>query len=247
MKKGLIYLTIFALMVLIANYSIEYSLAKQWEKRSPIQLAFASIGANSLESRLDCWAMLNTNNNEKDLTEYLIKLTKQLQIEIQDSQIFYYYNDKSTEVSYSCKNNDICYHFNLQSDYINNRTNIIIRAETFNPEVDLMEIAERLQKIKTLKWKNYYLYSGKIEPLIQCDDHALIGQVLMNNLKADQVDEYTENLTYSISCYSKMGDKVLPQTNFQGKNYNLQIALKNIPQDNITRVYIGSPLILGDY
>ena len=234
-------------MVLIANYSIEYSLAKQWEKRSPIQLAFASIGVNSLESRLDCWAMLNTSSSKKDLTDYLKKLTKPLQIEIQDSQIFYYYNYKSTEVSYSCKKNDICYHFTLQSDYINNHTNIIIRAESINSDTDLKEVAKQLQEIKHLKWKNYYLYSGDIEPMIRVDDHALIGQVLMTNLKANQVDEYSENLTYSISCYSKMANKVLPQTNHQGKKYNLQIALKNNPQDNTTKVYIGSPLILGDY
>lgn len=247
MKKVFIYITIFILMVLIANYGIEYSLAKQWEKRSPIQLAFASIGANSLESRLDCWAMLNISSNKKDLNELLKKITKQLQIDLNESQLFYYYSNNTTELSYKHKNGDISYYFTLQSDFNNNQTYIVIRIETTNTEINLSEFAEQLQGIKNLKWHNYYLYSGVIEQMIQVKDQTLIGQVLMANLKANQIDEYNENLTYSLSCYSKTANKVLPQTNLQGKKYNLQIALKNNPQDDTTTVYIGSPLILGDY
>ncbi|MDD3853833.1 MAG: YwmB family TATA-box binding protein [Syntrophomonadaceae bacterium] len=247
MKKGLIYIIIFSLMVLIANYGIEYSLAKQWENRSPIQLAFASIGANSLESRLDCWAMLNTSSNKRDLNEYLEKITEQLQINLDESQLFYYYSNNLIELRYKHKNENICYYFTLQSDFINNRTNIITRIETTNSQVNLSEYAEQLQGIKQIKWHNYYLYSAVIEPLAQLENHALVGQVLMANLKADQVDEYSENLTYSLTCYSKVANKVLPETNVQGKKFNLQIALKNNSQDNSTRVYIGSPLILGDY
>lgn len=57
-KKFLFYLSLFTMLIIIGDYGIDYTIAKQINNKSPYYLSFVSIGANSLESRMDCWATM---------------------------------------------------------------------------------------------------------------------------------------------------------------------------------------------
>ena len=58
MKKVIIYLSIFVALCSLSSYLIEKELEQKMKPPSPYYLSFASIGAISLESRLDCWAKI---------------------------------------------------------------------------------------------------------------------------------------------------------------------------------------------
>jgi hypothetical protein len=116
MRKAVMYLIVFIILCLSMEQGVNYSLGTQIKNQSPFYLSFSSIGANLLESRLDCWAKIKVNSTSKDLDSNLIHLLQHLQLPVQSHKFIHTQDNEIIELKYKCEKNSIDYNFTLRSD-----------------------------------------------------------------------------------------------------------------------------------
>lgn len=247
MKRSFISISIFIFLCIFSNHTIDYSMGKHIEERAPYSLSFASIGAISLESRLDCWAKLRSSSNRKELEKYLAAMTTCLHLEYRPQDIRAQTSESSLELLYDISQDRIAYHIALQSDLKANETHFIVSVETTDQKISLERIKAQLDAILGLEWHEYYLYTGEIEGVVDQNGVEKMTSVVMKNLKAKVVESYREGYSFSSTGYSKSMQQKIKPVSGDGQSYNVQLAFHNIPSQNKTYVYIGFPLIVGNY
>lgn len=246
MKKGLVYLLVFAFLCGLCTYGIDYTVGKQIENRSPYYLSFASIGAISLESRMDSWAKLRTSSSREELVDYMHNVTRTLGLP-NDAQNYQYQTDpQSLQIQYEVRQDLYNYCITLKSNYEENQTYLIVEVITSEPNVNLEAIAAKLEQIIGLKWTSYYLYTGTLEQVVNESNHLELLDVVMKNMDARMVENFHDNRSSSATGYSR-NLKVPAIVTGTGKKYNIQVALRSVPVEKKTYVYIGTPLIIGNY
>lgn len=243
MKKPLIYIAVFIIICCLADFGIKESIAKQNDNRSPYCLSFASIGANLLECRLDCWAKIKTANNFTELDIELIKILHLLNLSVQESSIKHKQHDGQLSVSYQITKGQNDYYINLQTE--NHTTYFLLTAISHRNDIAL-RIDEKLLKQKYL-CQSYFLYKGVIYACPDLEGLYKILYVICKCLQVEGNDVYESTNMLSMAGFSSLLKDKYSQVEIAGKKYNLQIAIRNDGNKDQTYIYLGTPLLLNDY
>jgi len=237
------YLLIFAILCYFCVYSAEYEVNKQIENQNPYYLSFASIGAISLESRLDCWAKIKEILTIDEQKEQLIKVLQALEIPYEPSQI-----EKSKEnpscIMYQYVQDTNIYHIGFQINEKQNETYTMVTIKLANTDNPLLDYKKRLESVSK-DWKCYYLFSGTIEGSVKETDKIFL--VISNNLKIKRLETYEDQGASSMTGFSEKLNSIIEPVKIAGKDCNIQIAIRPNVKQNKTSVIIGSPLIMGNY
>ncbi len=242
MKKVLIYLIIFASLCAISGYGIDHMVYNKINHQSPYYLSFASIGAISLESRLDCWAKINQKLSQDELHRKSEEIFNNLGISWVDEGVVTNNIDSEYMISYTYQSGQIIYTFSAQTDTDENETYFLLNVVS-RDEYDLSKLEEKLREGE-LKWQYYYLYTGKLDHYIDQETRIELINVILQNLGAESSEVYEDQYMTSITAYTPLFDN---SVTVQNKQYNVQIAAKSVLQQQEAFIYIGNPLIIGDY
>ncbi|MGE5391084.1 MAG: YwmB family TATA-box binding protein [Deltaproteobacteria bacterium] len=245
MQKAFVYFFIFIFLSLLGNFAADYSMARQVAGRSPYYLCFASIGAISLESRLDCWAKLEANLDDDEMCAKLADILKPLNISPAYGQITLDHQNQIRKLHFNCINKGVDYQVLIASSSEGKGTDFIVTIKTEDSRVNLQEVARRLKSNGLMDWKAYFLYSGKMpEPLNQAAQNELM-KVVLKPFKGQEINRYQDNRMTVVTAYSPVLD--CDSVDLAGRDCNLQASVRRDAITNVSYVYLGSPLILGDY
>lgn len=245
MKKGIIIIFVFVFLSAIGNFVTDYSIARQIAGRSPYYLCFASIGAISLESRSDSWAKLDSSLNSKEMRKELEKILDSLEILPANGQISCDRQGQISKLQYTCLNKGISYQIMITSNAKKLVTDIVCTAKTRERSVNLQKKAQALKTAGNMKWKTYYLYSGRLpEPLNSAAQKDLM-RIILKHFKSQEINRFHDTRMTVATAYSPLVD--VDSVKLAGQKCNLQASVRRDNITNTTYVYVGSPLILGDY
>lgn len=241
MKRILLYLIIFTVLCSIGNYSMDHMVFSQTEKQSPFYLSFASIGAISLESRLDCWAKIETDSLNVPLKKSLQEAVALLDLPMEEDKIESSTDSNYETLKYMIQSGDLIYNIMVNRDVSSLECYIWVSASAPGECRYLSEIEKKLNHSR-FNWRCYYLYTGELDEIVNAESREVMLDVIMKILDADPEDYYQDQQMTSAAAYSpQLKNHVLVQS----KKYNVQAAIRNT--GNETKIFIGSPLILGDY
>lgn len=247
MKRSIAYIIIFIILCSISNYSIDYVQGKQIKEQSPYYLSFASIGAIYLESRLDCWAKIRTSSTKQELQDYLNNILQSLDMKMDPKLLTITSTDTVTILSYELSRPEQNIIIILKSNNQLNESYLMVSIICQDQKINLEQYESKLDRIIGLKWQFYYLYTGELPHMIAHDEQSKVITVLLKTMKAQKVETYSNKEITSATAFSPRLQGRIPGLNISGKRYNLQIAVRNNKNKAKTYVYIGSPLILGEY
>jgi hypothetical protein len=247
MKRAFFSIILFILLCFLGNHTIDYTMGRQIENRSPYSLAFASIGAFSLESRQDCWAKLRTSSTEDEMKRYMRHMLSSLNLEYQPDKVLIHTSNQGLEMEYSTTDNSIDYYLAVQSNTEHEQTHFIVCAETIEQDKFIPPVKEQLGNMGILEWHDYYLYKGELKNTFDQSGTSRLAGVIMKNLDAVTIENYYEGMTFSCTGYSKSLAKSIRPVWSEGQRYNVQVAFYSSPSQDKTYVYIGFPLIVGNY
>ena len=245
MKKVIIYIIIFAIICFSSDCALKYSMGKEIENQSPYYLSFASIGANLLESRLDCWAKIKTISNNDEMNQALLKVLNHLDLPADENKFLHQENNEITMVQYNLCNNNQSYYFVIQTNKTVNVSHLLMTVIDKKSDEKLRQDEKRLKEI--LDCTVYYQYQGLINARPDYAGQEELLQIMLDNLGADIHDIYHDGKIISITGYSPlMGRNIIPVT-VGGKSCNVQVSIRRNDKENSTEVYLGFPLLLNDY
>ncbi|MFA7078650.1 MAG: YwmB family TATA-box binding protein [Syntrophomonas sp.] len=245
MKKTIIYITIFAIICFSSDCALKYSMGKEIENQSPYYLSFASIGANLLESRLDCWAKIKTTSNNEEMNQALLKVLNHLDLPAEQDKFLYQENNQITAVQYDLCNNDQKYYFMIQTNKTVNASHLLMTVIDKKSDKKLRQDEQRLKEI--LDCTVYYQYQGSINARPDYAGQEELLQIMLKNMDADIHDIYHDGKIISMTGYSpSIGRNIAPVT-VGRKSCNVQTSIRRSDKENKTEVYLGFPLLLNDY
>jgi hypothetical protein len=245
MKKIIYYLLLFMLLCLLGNSIINNSIRTQLANQSPYSLSFASIGAISLESRLDCWAKLNTDSTLTDLKQEMNKILACLQLPYDASLMQIRDKGQTRALEYNIFQKKINYHISLKSDPELQETYYVITVKSTANDFRAQTIQDKLNGHPGLKWQYYTLHSGRLKERVNNSSHVEILSAVLKKFKACNVKQYREDQMMVVTAYSPIvGGNAL---DLNGSKCNLQAAVRNDEIERQTYIYIGSPLIIAEY
>lgn len=242
MKRALIYLIIFAALCSISGYLFDQELEQKMKDPSPYYLSFASIGAISLESRLDCWAKLNHKLSQDELKQRSQEIIDTLGILRAGAPIRAEIESDSL-VKYTFQDGQVNYSISGQNDSQKNESYFLLKVITYEGSTDLSGVEKKLQGDK-LDWQYYYLYTGKINHYMDKESRADIIKVILENLGAEGGELYEDDNASSIASFTPLFNNNIQ---VQEQKYNVQVAARSVREQQQAIVYIGQPLIMSDY
>lgn len=243
MKQIFYYIGFFILFCFLGNTAVQYSIARQIDERAPYCLSFASIGANFLESRMDCWAKISLAKTFNEMDQELINILTTLKLPVQKQNFQHQENDGNKILRYEIIFNQQYYLFTLQNEP--DATYFLLTSISNKDDKQLQQIEKLL--MQKLHCKSYWRYKGAIQTQLDAESRERYANILMKCLKATQLDSYEDANLVSFTAYSANLADEYPPVEVAGKQYNLQAALHSEPSENITYVYLGFPLLLNDY
>jgi len=245
LKRASIYISIFLFLIFISNFTLDYSAARQIEGRSPYYLCFASIGAISLESRMDCWAKLEADLDDNQMRDELKKIIKILEIPPANGQIVFDRQGQIRKLQYNGASKGVDYGITITSNAAARISDFTCTAKTRNKYSNLQKAAQALEAASSLTWKCYYLYSGRLPtPLNEAAQRELM-KVVLKHFKGQEINRYHDSRMTVITAYSPVVG--VESVVLAGRKCNLQASIRRDSISDNSYVYIGSPLILGDY
>ena len=244
-KKVFIYLILFFLICFFSNLTIKKSISDQLDNKPPYFPSFASIGANLLESRLDCWAKIKTATNDFDMDQALLKILVHLQIPADGSKFLHQDDGKFKSTEYDVQCNEINYHFLVQTDQTNQQTCFIMTAIDNRNYSQLQQLEKNLAK--DMDCQAYYSYKGSIQAWP--DDHGMedILSTVMKNLGTDNHTIFHSQFSDSTTGYSSVWEPLVKAVEVDGQRCNVQAAVRRNTKNHDTEIYLGFPLLLSDY
>ncbi|HWP98354.1 MAG TPA: YwmB family TATA-box binding protein [Syntrophomonadaceae bacterium] len=223
---------VLSILLLTGSYSLETVNGRQINDGPPNQLSFASIGAISLESRMDAWATIDStfrlNNTEAELEN----VRNSLQVRGIPDWIT---TNQPGMIEESCDAGEV--KITISGKETNPRDKLVlVSITTKDSQIDVEKYGQELSEKSDLDWHYNYTYSGEMETAIDKEKIKLLSQILLNNIGAVQTNEFRQNETFSIQARSQ-----------KQANENYQLAIKREEQSGKTKVWIGIPLIMNDY
>lgn len=243
MRKPIYYIIAFVIICIISDAAIKNSLGKEIDNQSPYCLSFASIGANLLESRLDCWAKIKMTSTSKELDENLIHVLNHLELPVEPHKFIHQRDNETVTLQYQYVKNNESYTFWLKSNQ--KEADFLATIVVPGNSQKLRNYELKLQEI--MDCSCYYLYSGSIGNLYNQKSQVQLLKGVIKGLDAQVIDVYQDDKVVSMTAYSRKLSPYVHPVKASQKKYNLQVAIKSNFKKQITMVYIGSPLILGEY
>jgi hypothetical protein len=243
MKKMLIYILVFIILCFLADTGINASMAKQIDNQSPYCLSFASIGANLLESRLDCWAKIKPAESFQEMDQELIKILDILDIPVDQAAFNHQSDEGKLTLRYQAAKAQSNYIITLQTE--KQATYFVLTAISRHDDLTLRADEKKLKN--KYKCKSYFQYKGIIESCPDNNGRKSISQVICKCFKAQDSVCYEKGDLISMATFSPVLKNKYDQVVLAGKVYNLQIAISNDSNKNQSYVYLGIPLLLNDY
>lgn len=238
-----IYIAVFIIFCYLANTGIKNSIARQIDNRSPYYLSFASIGANLLESRLDCWAKIKTVKNFNELDQELVKILVLLKLPVEESSIQHRQDQDKLIASYQGAKGNTKYHIQLQSD--KHTTYFLLTAISQQDDI-LLRADEKLLK-QHYQSKSYFQYQGIVQACPDQSGQQKMLYVMGKCLHVRQSDIYKADDLVSIAAFSPQLARDYEGVELAGKTYNLQMAIHSDSSKNQSYVYLGIPLLMNEY
>lgn len=243
-KPGL-YIVAFIILCSFANFIINYSIEKEIDNRSPYYLSFASIGAISLESRMDCWAKINTTSTSQELKDDMLFLLYYLDIPVKANQMKLKTNQDTTILQYEFSQNKNQFRFLFSSNQKNKESCYMLKFSSTNKSGDIDRYREIPKRFRSdLDWKYHYQYSGEIAQKIDSESQQKILKVIMKNLDAKEQKISINNNAISSTGFSTKISNVIPVVANYDYLYNVEAQIKGDPKTGKTLVYIGTPKII---
>ncbi len=243
MKKVLIYLIIFVTLCAASGYGIDHLVYHEIDHQSPYYLSFASIGAISLESRLDCWAKLNRKLSQEELQAQAKEVLNNLGMPWDDEKAIPNSKNNDHALAYTVQSGHLTYSFSAETDSDKNESYFLLSVISRDKSSDLSSLEERLRQ-GNLNWRYYYLYTGKLDHYADQESRRQLLEVMLENMDSHSDEVYEDQYMTSISAYTPLFNN---SVKVQDKKYNLQIAARSVIGEQEAFIYIGQPLIIGDY
>ncbi len=240
-RKTMAYLAIFAIIYFCSDSYLKYCIAEQSKNQTPYRLAFASIGANLLESRIDCWATIKTDGSFGELDQILLRLLNHLDLPAQSNRFLHREEHDIITVEYNLILPDTQYFFLLQTDKTGNNSNILVTA-VYREDERLWVLEGKLQQVHD--FTVYYQYKAIIEARPDAMGQKELLEILFANLNAISSSNYNEGTMLSMAGHSRLV-RCKPII-VSGRPINIQATIR-ISNENKTEVRIGTPLLLNDY
>ena len=247
LKKIIYYLLIFIILITIGDYGINYSIARSIDNKSPYYLSFASIGANSLESRMDCWATIRRPSSTEELKKILIQILNSLDLPADENKFVLFTDNNSILLNYLMADADFQGYFCLETDLKKQETYLVISLVDSGNRRELSNNEKNLKLIPGVKWQFNYLYTADLDYMVTLDSHRALLEVISKILGVKVMNVYQQENMTSMAGYSPVIMHKGQQSAMSDEIYNFQIAIRNSSADKKTYIYIGSPLILDDY
>lgn len=206
-------------------------------------LAFSRIGATLLESRLDAWATIKKKNSTQEMKERLMDIGRALEIPIDPQTISTSSTGDITVVRTSVTKNNGRYYLTAQASkgYTLLLVSVIFAAGK-DATNNIIECQKRIKKILPAQTASQYtgvlageVASSKREPLINR---------MFEVFEAQMIEVYKTSNAVSATGYTPF---ISSHLGYGKKQYNLQAAVHYNPTENKTYIYLGTPLLLGEY
>ena len=247
LKKIIYYLLIFIILITIGDYGINYSIARSIDNKSPYYLSFASIGANSLESRMECWATIRKPSSAEELKKRLIQILNCLDLPADENKFVLFTDNNSILLNYLLAEADLQGYFCLETDLKKEETYLVISLVDSGNRRELSNNEKNLKLIPGVKWQFNYLYTADLDYMVTLDSHRALLEVISKILEVKVMNVYQQENMTSMAGYSPVIMHKGQQSAINHEIYNFQAAIRNSSTDKKTYIYIGSPLILDDY
>jgi len=245
MKKVFFYIIIFVIICFSGDSALKYSIGKEIDSQSPYYLSFASIGANLLESRLDCWAKIRTVTTNEERDQALIKILNHLNLPASQNDFLHQENQETMITQYDLHYNNQNYFFLLQTNKANKESYFLMTAISTREDQQMRNDEMKLKEI--MDCKSYYLYKGLINARPDYTGQEELLKVVMKNLNAETNDVYRDNKVISMTGFSsKLEQNKNYEVDIEGNKSNVQAAIRN-NKEGKTEIYLGFPLLLNDY
>lgn len=246
MRRVIVIIISFIFICTFCSHKINSQQKKEVMLPSPYHLSFASIGAISLESRLDCWARIKKTSSAKEIRQDMENILKILKAPV-DSKNFE--NGKhSVSINFYSSYGDYRLQLSGQSDDQSGETYFLLSLVSSECSSDyLRSLPQILSRASNLNWTSYYLYTGRIDQSLNTESQQKILRTVMKTLKSEEIDSFEDKNIVSMTGYSQSIENISPPVLMGRKKYNIQVAARSNAKEGKTYIYIGSPLILKDY
>jgi hypothetical protein len=243
MKKLIYYIIIFVIICLASDSALKYSIGKEIDNQSPYYLSFASIGANLLESRLDCWAKIKAVSTYQELDIELHKILNHLELPIDEKEFLHQETNDTIISKYEViSKNGQSYLFILQTNKTDHNSHFLMTSISSTGDLELRRDEKKLKKM--LDCKSYYLYRGSIEARLDNKGREELLKVALKCLKAEVNDIYQQDELISMTGYIPTFQTPVKVAD---KNFNVQGVIRSMHKQNRSEIYLGFPLLLNDY
>ncbi len=243
MRRIFLYLSIFIILCFFADFAIKYSIAKQINDQSPYCLSFASIGANLLESRLDCWAKIDTVNTFEEMDLELLNILTLLDLPVEEEKFLHQELNGKKTLRYELLQNNQSYLFTLQTE--SQKSYFMLSTISNQNDQKMREDEKKIQN--QLHCQSYFHYQGIVNARLDKAGREKLVQVITKGLKADVQDQYEDENLISVTAYSPQLLSKVHTVQVADKSYNVQLVLRSDETKNQTYIYMGFPLLLNDY
>jgi len=246
MKKSLGYLILFGTICFLTNFVLQYGIGKEIDNQPPYYLSFASVGANLLESRLDCWAKIKTVSNSEEIDKSLLEVLNYLDLPAEKRKFLHQESREAITAQYELHHEDQNYLFILQTNKTNNESYLLVTATSPKDDLQLRKDEKKLKAL--LKCKSYYLYKGSIDARPDIQGQQDLLKIVMKCLHAETNEVFNDLKMVSMTGFSPTleNNEIIP-VKVAGKNCNVQAAIRTNDKENKSEIYIGFPLLLNDY
>lgn len=243
MKKILVYLIIFILACFLADSAINYSVAKHINDQSPYCLTFASIGANLLESRFDCWATIKSAQTFEEMDQELEKILVLLDLPVEKENFFHQEQNGVKLLHYEIFHHNQNYSLSLRTQ----SHSTILLLSTISAQNDKRQRQEEEKLKSAMNCKSYFSYQGVINARLDKSGKRDFLGVINKSLNVKVLDQYEDDYVISVTGFSPKFKSLTTSEKIADKNINLQLALRSNEKENQTYVYLGTPLLLANY
>lgn len=242
MRRIATYLLAFVFLTIIGTSVVDYAIGLENDQYPPYNRAFASIGANFLESRLDCWAKIKTDSDH-DYQQQLMEIGRALGLKVDPSRLYKTadYSLQFYEVLDYTKYCIILREADESTAYLT-----ITVASEKNPRL-VNTCKSELNKLSGFEWQFYQLYMGVIDMVVDPDGYDLLLEVVLKNMDA-QMTEKLKDQNF-ITATAKMNNQNTKYFNLyqSDKAFDVQVAIRRDAANGQTLIWLGSPLILTDF
>ncbi len=240
-KKTIAYVILFAIISFLGDSYLKNCIAQHHKNESPYRLAFASVGANLLEFRIDCWATIKTDGSENQMNQVLMQLLQQLNMPTETTRVLPGEKNGIKTLEYNTVLANTQYYFLLQSDQIGNHINILITLVD-QDDKRLLWYEAKLRQMHD--FNVYYQYKGIIDARPDLAGREELLSIFFTNLQATTKSNYREGLMSSRTGYSHAVPSEAVNVGRDGINLQAVVRLNS---ENKTEIYLGVPLLLTDY